>query len=92
MKDRAFSNRAVSIKISGSCAWIVCDFNNYRGLNLTLNPGYYEGIPDMHKTISSLKKVPLRVTKHQGHFTSIDSDEGEAAKSNTVARYSINLS
>jgi hypothetical protein len=42
----------VSLKISGECAWIVCDLNNYRGFNLTLLPGSYEGIPDMHRTIS----------------------------------------
>ena len=39
-------------QITGECAWIVCDLNNYRGFNLTLLPGSYEGIPDMHRTIS----------------------------------------
>ena len=61
LKDRSFSNRAVSIKITGECAWIVCDLNNYRGFNLTLLPGSYEGIPDMHRTISRWVILPVEL-------------------------------
>jgi len=86
LKDRGFSNRASSVKITGNCAWIVCDLNNYRGMNHTLLPGLYEGIPDMHKTISSLRKISLRMVSQQGHFTAITNDEKEASEHNTVAR------
>jgi hypothetical protein len=77
LKDKGFSNRAASIKIVGDCAWIVCELKNYRGFNLTLLPGSYESLPDMHRRISSLKKISIKEVE----------SISEELTSNTVARY-----
>lgn len=55
-------------------------------MNLTLLPGLYEGIPDMHKTISSMRKVSLKMVTQRGHLTTVADDDKEASEHNSVAR------
>jgi hypothetical protein len=75
-QDKGFSNRAASIKIVGDCAWVVFELKNYRGFHLTLMPGSYDSLPDMHRRISSLKKTSAQP----------ESSLSEEASLNLVAR------
>lgn len=61
LRDIDFDNKAVSVNITGDCAWIACDKLNFSGPSLTLIPGrVYGGLPgELHRSISSLRMVAL---------------------------------
>jgi hypothetical protein len=53
-----FANKAVSVKIQGDCAWMMCTRANFKGQKLTLMPGAYEVLPgSLYQNIASLKVV-----------------------------------
>jgi hypothetical protein len=54
-----FSARAASLEITGECAWAVFDLQSYGGTSMTLMPGLYEAIPDLHRSIRSFRMVPV---------------------------------
>ena len=60
LKEVEFNNKAVSVNVTGTCAWIAYEYKNYLGRNITLMPGEYEGLPgEMHKKTSSLRIVAV---------------------------------
>lgn len=48
--------KAESVKIGGTCAWLMCTKANFKGHNVILLPGNYEVLPgNLYKNIASLK-------------------------------------
>lgn len=58
LRQLSFSNQAASLNITGDCAWIAYKEAYYSGSSVALMPGEYQAIPDLHKSISSLKRIP----------------------------------
>ena len=56
-----FDDTTASLNITGDCAWVAFTESRYEGRNEILFPGTFEVLPDMYKTISSLKKIPVRM-------------------------------
>ena len=97
LQDLRFDNKAVSLNISGNCAWIACDETDYGGRNVTLMPGReYGGLPgEIHKSISSLRMVAQEQVNqvyrnhaggnYQGHDNRVGKQPNDMAE-NSVAR------
>jgi len=83
LKDLDFDDKAWSVNIDGNCAWIAYEQSGYKGQSLTMMPGAYEVLPAfMHKKISSLRIVAMKITRTARMMT-----EGRTtAPANSVAR------
>ena len=57
LKSLDFMKKARSAKIEGTCPWLVCTKENFKGHRVRLNPNTdYEILPhDLHRKIASLR-------------------------------------
>lgn len=94
MRNVSFDDKTVSINISGNCAWIAFDRDNFNGHNLTLVPGSgYGALPfghgGMSKSISSIRMVSKEQVSHAVNHKDVGyglRKKQEEDKKNTVAR------